>query len=215
MLTVWGRQSSSNVQAVMWCIEELNLPWKRIDAGYIYGVVDTSEYLVMNPNGKIPTLRDGQKAPVWESGAILRYLCNAYSISTFWPDDLAIRTHIDMWAEWSKLNVASAFTGPIFWQVVRVPAERRDTRVIDKAVQSFEVNLQIADAQLEHNQYLAGSDFTLADIQFGHVLYRYYDIAINRKSNLNNIERYYRELTARPAYQEHVMVPYDELRDSM
>ncbi len=215
MLTVWGRQSSSNVQAVMWCIEELDLPFKRIDAGYRYGVVDSPEYLVMNPNGKIPTLRDGHKTPIWESGAILRYLCNAYAAITFWPDDLAIRTYIDMWAEWSKLNVASAFTGPVFWQAVRIPAERRDQNLIDMAVQSFEESLQIANAQLEQNQYLAGNDFTLADIQFGHVLYRYYDIAINRKSDLNNIERYYSELTARKAYQEHVMVSYDELKDSM
>ena len=45
MLTVWGRKTSSNVQAVMWCIAELGLPCDRINAGFTYGVVDTSRVL--------------------------------------------------------------------------------------------------------------------------------------------------------------------------
>ena len=215
MLTVWGRQSSSNVQAVMWCIDELGLPVKRIDAGYKYGVVDSSEYRQMNPNGKVPTLQDDQKPAIWESGAILRYLGNAYADKPFWPRDLDARTHVDMWAEWSKLNVASQFTGPIFWKAVRIPAARRNQPAIDLAVQNFERNLAIADAQLKENRFIAGGDFTMADIQFGHVLYRYYDVPIDRTKKLANVGRYYEELKARQAYQDHVMVSYVELEDSM
>ena len=77
MLKVWGRKTSSNVQAVMWCIAELGLEHERIDAGLTYGVVDTPEYLAMNPNGMIPTIRDGDNPPLWEAGAILRYLANS------------------------------------------------------------------------------------------------------------------------------------------
>ena len=215
MLTVWGRRSSSNVQAVMWCIEELGLPAKRIDAGFKYGVVDSSAYRKMNPNGKIPTLQDDNKLPIWESGAILRYLSTAYGDGLFWPKDLDARTQIDVWAEWSKLNVAGEFTGPIFWRAVRIPAERRDQAAIDLAVRNFENNLAIADAQLNQNRYIAGGDFTMADIQFGHVLYRYYEVPIDRSENFENIRRYYNELTLRQAYQDHVMVSYAELEDSM
>ena len=57
MITVWGRKSSSNVQAVLWCLQELGLDYKRIDAGFTYGVTDTVEYLNMNPNGYVPTLQ--------------------------------------------------------------------------------------------------------------------------------------------------------------
>ena len=79
MLKVWGRRSSSNVEALLWCLEELNLGYERIDAGFIYGVVDTPEYLAMNPNGTVPTLQDGDGPPLWETGAILRYIAGAYS----------------------------------------------------------------------------------------------------------------------------------------
>jgi len=56
MLTVWGRKSSSNVQALMWCIGELGLPYERHDAGHRYGGTDTPEFLAMNPNGTAPVL---------------------------------------------------------------------------------------------------------------------------------------------------------------
>ena len=51
----------------------------------------------------------------------------------------------------------------------------------------------------------------MADIQFGHCLYRYFDIQIERAEH-PCVRRYYDELSERPAFQEHVMVSYEELR---
>ncbi len=83
MLKVWGRKSSSNVQALMWCIGELELAFERIDAGFIYGQVETPEYLSINPNGTVPTLQDGNNQPLWETAAILRYLADFYGSEEF------------------------------------------------------------------------------------------------------------------------------------
>jgi len=55
-----GRRSSSYVQAVMWCLEELGISYNRIDAGFTYGLVDSEAYLAMNPNGTVPTIQDGE-----------------------------------------------------------------------------------------------------------------------------------------------------------
>jgi glutathione S-transferase len=71
----------------------------------------------------------------------------------------------------------------------------------------------VAEAQLGHGSFLAGAAFTLADIQFGHVLFRYFDLAITRQDR-PVLRRYYDILTTRPAFREHVMVSYDELRPS-
>ena len=71
--------------------------------------------------------------------------------------------------------------------------------------------LDIAEAQFTRGAFLAGDDFTLADIQFGHVLFRYFDIAIARP-NRPALRHYHEALATRPAYREHVMVSYDELR---
>ena len=211
MLTVWGRKSSSNVQALMWCIGELDLAYERIDAGFRYGVNDTAEFLAMNPNGTVPVLREDDGEPLWETGAIIRYLAAQHGGEAFWPKDARSRAQIDKWTEWAKLNVAMNFTGPVFWRVVRTAPALQDQQAIAAALTALGAKLDIAEKQLERHRFLAGDDLTLADIQFGHVLYRYFDIDIPRPS-LPRLERYYGNLTERPAFQEHVMVSYEELR---
>ncbi len=212
MLKVWGRRSSSNVQALMWCIGELDLPYERIDAGFVYGLVDTPAYRALNPNGTVPTLQDGDNLPLWETGAILRYLAGAYAPDSFWPNDPLARADVDRWAEWSKINVALKFTAPVFWRVVRTPPSKRDPDAIGGALRHLDKYLAIADARLAERPFLVGQDFTLADIQFGHCLFRYFDIDIVR-SDHPNLRRYYDSLSARPAFAEHVMVSYEELRE--
>ena len=62
MMTLWGRKSSINVQKVLWVLAELELvegrDFERIDAGLHFGVNKTPEFLALNPNGLVPTLRD-------------------------------------------------------------------------------------------------------------------------------------------------------------
>jgi glutathione S-transferase len=195
----------------MWCIGELGLPFERHDIGHRYGGNDTPAFLAMNPNGKVPVLKDGESEPLWETGAILRYLATRYGAAPFWPQDLAASTHVDKWTEWSKINVALNFTGPIFWRVVRTAPQDREEAAIAEAMRILDEKLDIAEAQLARHAFLAGGDFTLADIQLGHVLYRYFDIAIERPAR-PALRRYYEGLTTRPAFREHVMVSYEELR---
>ncbi len=211
MLTVWGRRTSSNVQALMWAIGELGLAFERHDVGHIHGGTDTPEFGALNPNRTVPVLRDGDNPPLWETGAILRYLAAAYGSGDFWPRDPVARADIDRWAEWAKLNVAMQFTVPVFWRVVRTPPRERDVAAISDAVTQLERNLAIAETRLTRHAYLAGPCFTLADIQFGHVLYRYFDIGICR-ADLPALAGYYRRLTRRRAYAEHVMLSCRDLQ---
>ena len=67
------------------------------------------------------------------------------------------------------------------------------------------------ETQLGGAPFLCGADLTLADVQFGHLLYRYFTLEIERWER-PRLGAYYQSLVARPAYREHVMVPYDELR---
>lgn len=210
-LVVWGRKTSSNVQALMWCIGELGLNYHRHDVGHVHGGNDTPAFLAMNPNGTVPVLQDGDAEPLWETGAILRYLAARYGSEPFWPPDPTQRAPIDKWAEWSKINITLGFTGPVFWRVVRTAPSQRDPTAIAQALDKLEPYLRIAETQLARHPWLAGSDFTLADIQFGHVLYRYFDIDIARP-HLPALERYYQRLRERPAFAEHVMVSYEPLR---
>lgn len=211
MLTIWGRKTSSNVQALMWCVGELGLDYLRFDVGHRYDGTDSEAFYQLNPNRTVPVLQDGDNPPLWETGAILRYLASRYADDAFWPGDLLARTEVDRWAEWSKQNIALGFTAPVFWRVVRTPAAERDPQAIAAAVMAMEQKLAIAETRLAGSRYLVGDTFTLADIQFGHVLYRYFAIDITRHS-LPHLAAYYARLTERPAFRQHVMVSYDELK---
>jgi glutathione S-transferase len=195
----------------MWCIGELELSYERLDIGHKFGGTETDAFGRLNPNRTIPVLQDGTNPPLWETGPILRYLASQYGDESFWPADLLARTEVDRWAEWAKINIAMEFTVPIFWAVVRTPEQDRDPVAIQNAVSRLEAKLAIADRQLEMTPYLVGSKLSLADIQLGHILFRYFDIDIAR-ADLPDLARYYARLTEHPAFQKHVMVSYDELR---
>lgn len=196
----------------MWGIGELGLAYERHDAGFRHGVVDTPEFLAMNPNGTVPVLRDGNGPPLFETGAILRYLATRYGDGgTFWPSDAEGRAAVDQWAEWAKINVSLNFTVPIFWQLVRTAPQDRDAAVTARGLAALNRYLDVAEPRLALHAHLVGDAFTLADIQFGHLLYRYHDIPLQRTER-PALGAYYERLRARPAFREHVMVSYEELR---
>lgn len=210
MLKIWGRSTSSNVQIAMWAVGELGLEHERIDWGGAFGGNDDPEYLKMNPNGLIPTIKDGDLV-VWESGAILRYLAARYGDEGFWPSDPARRATLDMWAEWMKTTFMPPMTHQVFWQLVRTPAAERSRATMTDGEAKLKKLSAMLDARIGAGPYLNGEKLCFADIMVGHALYRYFTLEFERSSR-PNLEAYYARLQERPAYREHVMVSYDSLR---
>lgn len=208
---IHGRATSSNVQALLWGMEELGLAYDRIDRGESYGGLDTAGFRALNPHGRIPVLQLPDGRGLFETGAILRYLAGQHGTDPFWPRDPVARARVDMWAEWAKYQVASAFTVPIFWAAVRRPESERDLDAIADATTRFEDALATGMAEIAKHGFLCGADLSLADIQFGHVLYRYFDAGLAQRE-IPGLSDYYTRLCTRPAYRKAVMVPYDALR---
>ena len=99
MLKVWGRKNFINVQKVLWCCEELGLPYERIDAGGPFGLTRDPEYLARNPNALVPTISDDEFV-LWESNAIVRYLATRHGSGAMWPEDLRERADAERWMDW-------------------------------------------------------------------------------------------------------------------
>ena len=94
MLKLWGRKNSSNVKKVMWACAELRVPYERIDAGLHFGITTTDDFREKNPNGMIPVI-DDDGFILWESNAIMRYLCNKHPKAPFWPENPQTRASTD------------------------------------------------------------------------------------------------------------------------
>lgn len=204
MLTVHGRASSLNVQAVMWGAAELGLEVDRFDAGFGFGGTDTPEYRVMNPNGLVPVFQDEQ-VTMFESAAILRYLAARYGRFPFWPEDPVARAPVDVWAEWGKGTLQANFLRTVFHRVLHDEPPEEKGRAL------LESHLDILEGRLGDGPWLLGADFTLADIQAGLPLFRYFTLAMERRDR-PLLAAYYDRLCARPAYAEHVMVDYAHLK---
>ncbi len=87
MITLWGRNNSTNVKKVLLTLEELELPYEQILAGREFGINHDADFLAMNPNGLVPLLRDDESDLIlWESNAIVRYLAAQYGQKRLWID---------------------------------------------------------------------------------------------------------------------------------
>ncbi len=175
MLTIWGRRSSFNVQKVMWLIDELDLPHRRIDAGGSFGGLDDPAFLKMNPHGRIPVLRDGQSI-VWESHAILRYLAARFGGASFWSEDPADRSQADRWMDWSQSSLQPDFLNGVFWGFFRTPEDKRNWPAIRSALARCAQHFDQLERQLDGRVLLLGDQLSLADISVGTTLYRYFEL---------------------------------------
>ncbi|HZP86355.1 MAG TPA: glutathione S-transferase family protein [Burkholderiales bacterium] len=204
MLKIWGRNNSVNVQKPLWACEEMGLPYERIDAGGEFGVVNTPQYRALNPNGLVPTIEDGGFV-MWESNAIVRYLTAKHSAGKLWPEDAVLRAEADMWMDWQNTTFWPALR-PLFWNVVRTPADKRDAQAMeDSRLRTAEV-LGYLDDHLKHRSYIAGDDLTMGDIPIGCAIWRWFGLQIERP-DLPNVKRWFGLLRQRPAYEKVVMTP--------
>lgn len=209
MLRVWGRRSAFNVQKVLWTIGELALPHQHIEAGGSAGGLDAPEFLAMNPHGRIPVVSDDGLA-LWESHTIIRYLAAVYGSGFLWPETPAERSHADRWMDWSLATLGPDFI-TLFWSFFRTPEAQRKAHVIQRAMERCSGHLLILDAHLSRHPFLAGGAFSMGDIPAATTLYRYFEMGIPLPE-LPNVRAWYERLARRPAYREHVMIPFEELR---
>jgi glutathione S-transferase len=205
MLTVWGRTNSVNVQKVMWAVAELGLEHERVDVGGRFGGLDTPDYGAMNPNRKIPTVRDSDGTVAWESNACVRYLAARYGEGSLWPTDPRARVVADSWMDWQQTTLQPDMT-PIFWNLVRTPKPQRDMAAVRAAAERVKGSWLLLDGHLARSRFVAGNELTMGDIPVGCHYWRYVNLDVE-KPDLPNLEVWFRVLKEREGYRRHVMLP--------
>jgi glutathione S-transferase len=213
MITIWGRVSSLNVQKVLWLLGELDVAHEQISAGGSVGGLNTQEFLLMNPHGRIPVLKD-KAVVVWESHAILRYVAAQYGSGRFWSDNAGDRAQVEQWMDWSQTTLQPDFLTGVFWGFYRTPEAQRNWLAINARLKRVVQHFQMLDGMLKNQLFLGGETISLADIPAGALLYRYYEIEIERPA-LPYLEAWYMRLQERPAYQQYVMVPFAEMKGKL
>jgi glutathione S-transferase len=203
--TLWGRSTSSNVMKVIWTLEELKLPYARIDVGGPFGKTDTPEYRAMNPTGLVPTLQE-DNFTLWESNAIMRYLCGAHAPDrTLWPRDPQARARVDQWLD-AQQTLVNRPQGVIFVGLVRTKPDARDKAAIARAIPEAARAYGMIAAELDKHPFIAGDDLTLCDMAWGVHVHRWFTMEFDRPE-IPNLRAWYERLLARPVYREHIARP--------
>lgn len=207
---LWGRASSVNVQKVLWGLHEMGLPYDHEIAGGKYGRTDTPEFGALNPNRRVPVLIEGPFA-LWESHAILRYLAEEpLARQRLIPESRQGRARMNQWLDYTTGTLQPPFIA-LFWQFVRLSQGKRDPSAIAGHRAALDRALGVLDTSLQTDPWLAGDDFSLADIAAGSLMHRMADLDLLSKG-LNGLNRWYQVIRARPGYQAHIAVSYDELK---
>ncbi|MFL6691583.1 MAG: glutathione S-transferase N-terminal domain-containing protein [Ramlibacter sp.] len=194
-------------------LEETGLPYEvhRVDFGQ--NEQTSPAFLSLNPNNKIPAIIDpdgpgGQPLTLFESGAILLYL--AEKTGQLLPRDPAGRWHATQWLMFQMGGI-----GPMFGQVgffhKFAGKDFEDKRPRDRYVAEAHRLLGVLDQQLASHAWIAGDDYTIADIAtFPWIrgLVGFYGAGdLVRFSQFTNVQRALDAFLARPAVQRGLTIP--------
>jgi glutathione S-transferase len=196
MLKLWGRISSINVRKVVLAAQLLEVPYERIDAGAAFGITTTPEYMALNPNALVPTLQDDDFV-LWESNAIVRYLCAKHPQAGLYPQDLRCRFDAERWMDWQQTTLNAAGR-EAFIQLFRTPAARRNTQAIADSQAATQPLLALLDAHLAQRQFMAGDRLTMADIPIACEMHRWWGLPLHHAEH-PHLARWYQGLRERPA----------------
>ena len=192
---------------------ELGIKQAEYDA-YLINIMEGeqfgNEFVQINPNSKIPALLDMSTTPptrIFESGSILVYLAEKFNV--FLPSDPAKRAEVMSWLFWQM--GATPMLGGGFGHFYAYAPEKYQYP-IDRFTMEVKRQLDVLDKQLANNQYIAGDEYTIADM----AIWPWYGALVNNEvysaaefieaHTYKHVLRWAAQIAQRPAVQRGSIV---------
>jgi GST-like protein len=192
--------TSPNVQKIYIMLEETKLPYKEHFVDVWKGEQYNPDFLKINPNSKIPAIVDhegpgGKPITIFESGAILMYL--AEKSGKFLPTDMARKYDVLQWLFFQTSGV-----GPMFGQFTHfklfAPKDKDNSYSMGRYQTEVKRLYDVMEKQLAHSTYLAGNEYTIADIAT-FPWTRNHDMQGVKWEDNPNLARWFKTIDERPA----------------
>jgi glutathione S-transferase len=165
MLRIHGVESSRSFR-VYWCARELGLSFESIPVDFRDGSNLSSDYLSINPNGRIPAVED-DGVVLFESMAINLYLAKKAG-GALAPQNLIEDALMTQWSMWAVTEVERRLLAVMANRVV-FSAESRDEEELAGESLQLQRPLKVLDGALKEG-FLVGARFTVADLNVASVL---------------------------------------------
>jgi len=194
MIKLYGVPRSRTMRP-LWMLEELQVPYENVKVSFI-NETRTPEFLRRNPNGHIPVLEDGDLL-LWESLAINLYLARKYD-KGLWPRTPEDEGRAYQWSLWSMTELEEPLLTALLNRTF-LPEAQRDAKKADDAAERFKKPLAVLDGALAGTDYLAGKDFTVADLNVASVI-SWAPLAGLSLDAAPNVQKWVGRCQSRPAF---------------
>jgi glutathione S-transferase len=167
MITLYGHPYSPNTRKVHWALEELGAPYQYRTIDLPRREQKQPDYLRLNPNGRVPTLVDGEFT-LYESNAILWYVADKLGGGKLVPDPPYLRALVHQWVYWQTSDLGPAMGRP-WWMKTVGPLLGKpvDEARHQELVAAAQAPLGILDAHLVGKPLVVGTELSIADIALG------------------------------------------------
>ena len=192
-MKLYGIPASRAIRSI-WAAEEVGVDYEHVPTHFL-GDSKKPDYLQINPNGRVPTLVDGDLV-LFESMAINLYLAKKYG-GKLYPSDAADEARAIQWSFWGMTEVEDSLI-QIFVHKIMLPEDQRDLALVASAGEKLQRPLAVLDGHLAKRDYLLGSDFTIADLNLAGTLATA-NVAKFDLSEFENVSRWLAACTDRPA----------------
>ncbi len=169
MLRLYDFLDSGNGYKVRLVLNQLDIPYQRIETDIMAGASRSPEFLAMNPNGRIPLLETGEGEYLAESHAILFYLAEATPLL---PGDRLERALVLQWMCFEQYNVEPNLAVARFvLRHLEDSAENRERA--ESKLEAGHAALSVMESHLATRAFFVGDAYSIADI----ALYGYVHVA--------------------------------------
>lgn len=167
MLKLYGTTQSRTFRP-LWLLKELGLPFEHIPLDFHGDDLKQPEYRALNPNGRVPTLVDGELV-LWESMAINLYLARRYGADAeLWPKTIEGEALAWQWSFWVMTEVEHALL-TVLLHTRSLPKSERDPDRVQRNLEALTAPFRVLDQALAGKEYLIGAEFSVADLNVASV----------------------------------------------
>jgi glutathione S-transferase len=191
--TLYGISGSRALRS-LWAIEEVGIDYEHVPVSFREDS-KSPEYLATNPNGKVPALVDGD-VTLFESMAINLYLAKNYG-GDLYPKDPKAEALTWQWTVWG-ISEIEPLQMAILVQKLFVAEEKRNDKLIASSEKQLARPLAVLDDTLSSREWLAGDQFSIADLNLAGVMLLFGLINFDH-SQYTNVKRWTDACYARPA----------------
>ena len=163
-IKIYGPTASRAARA-LWIVHELGIPFEHV--AMEMKDLKGADYLKINPNGKVPTLVDGD-FKLFESMAINLYLAAKHGKDGFFPASLEDQALCHQWSFWGMTEVEKPLLTVLIDMFMTAP-DKRKPEAVAEAQKALPKPFGVLNGALQGREYLLGSTFTVADLNLASI----------------------------------------------